>query len=200
MDNINAADVKKLKGIYTKIVRGAVNPEFYINEGGSNLRVIKKTLEDLKSRYGSVSPERIVDFCICAAYTFRNRPRYQLKQAFGQSMMERFSAHTQGHKYYEDQWLQENNLSRKELIDSITPARKEHPLAKYIYIASEDYTKQRMLNDEVGYVLCQQSTLGWSPCSQVCQRCNFTERCKIETEKNYPELYRIRLEYGTHPK
>lgn len=195
MNNLNVDNLKK---VYTSIVRRGVNQEFTINSGGANLRTIQKLLSSLEQEYGAVSPERLVDFCVCVAHAFKGRPKHTIKQAFGKASLERFRNNTKSHRYYEDRWLSEIGLNRKCLMDLVVVPKK-HPLAQYVYIPSEDHTKKRMLNQEVGYVICQNSTLGWSPRSPVCQQCEFVERCKLETQKNYPEIYRIRLEdYGTH--
>jgi hypothetical protein len=97
--------------------------------------------------------------------------------------------------FYEDQWLSTAQLTRKSLYNLIAD-RSEHPHAKYIHAFWEERTKKRMLNKEAGYLLCRISTLGWSPVSETCGQCKFTQECMKETQRKYPELYRIRLEYG----
>ena len=98
-------------------------------------------------------------------------------------------------QYMEDQWLSEANLTRAYLNSLI--CKKEHPQSKYIYMPSEECTKKRSINTDIGFLICSTSTFMWSPFSPACQICTNVEKCKQETAIKYPELYRIRLEeYG----
>ena len=98
-------------------------------------------------------------------------------------------------QYMEDQGLSEANLTRAYLNSLI--CKKEHPQSKYIYMPSEECTKKRSINTDIGFLICSTSTLMWSPFSPACQICTNVEKCKKETAIKYPELYRIRLEeYG----
>lgn len=97
--------------------------------------------------------------------------------------------------YSEDKWLSEAQLTREYLNSLVN--KREHPQAKYIYMPSEECTKKRGINTDIGFVICSTSTLMWSPFSPACQMCTNVEKCKQETAIKYPELYRIRLEeYG----
>lgn len=153
-------------------------------------------IDMMEKQYGHVTQERLVDYCICNIYAFRQRDTWNIKSIFGRAGIERLVNAKRGSKYYEDQWLSDMGLSRGKLILMISD-KSVHPQAKYIYMASEEPTKIRMLNTETGYVICQTATLGWSPISETCSLCNYAEQCKIVTQKKFPELYRLRLEYGT---
>ena len=72
--------------------------------------------------------------------------------------------------------------------------RRKHPLYKFIFPQYEESTKSRALNTDVGYYICGQSTLLWTPFSVSCQQCVKAEACKQRTRQAYPELYRIRTE------
>lgn len=187
--------IKQTITVYTEIQRRLVDPAFKFSQGGATTKTISNFLDLLAKEFGSVTKERLVDFCICTAYTYRNREKWTIKQAFGPSSIKRLKESKQGKAYYENSWLSSAQLSREYLINLIID-RREHPQAKYIHIQSEEASKKRLLNQEVGYLLCQTSTLGWSPISEACSECNFTEQCKKETQGKYPELYRIRVEYG----
>lgn len=97
--------------------------------------------------------------------------------------------------FYENSWLQIYKINRKDLV-ALIQDRTQHPLAEYIYLESEDHTKSRFLNQEIGYMLCQQSTLGWTPASPACQTCKFISDCQEETKTKYPEIYKLRRENG----
>lgn len=180
--------------VYTEIFRRLIKPDFNIKKGGSNLKKISKFLELFEKEFGAITNERLVDFCVAIAYFYRNR-QFQVGSLFSQSAINRMKTNAHGTKFYEDKWLKKEKLSRILLINMIKD-RESHPHAKYIYMPSEETTKQRMLNLEVGFTICQVSTLGWSPLSPTCQQCKFVEECKAETHKKFPELFRLRNEYG----
>ncbi|WP_239059473.1 hypothetical protein [Bacteroides sp. 224] len=187
--------IKQVMTVYTEIVTRLVDKSFRFSQGGITIRAISKFLDEFEKEYGIITKERLVDFCICAAHTFREREKWTIQQVFGPKSQTRFRESKQGKVYYEDNWLSEAQLTRDYLYNLIAD-RKEHPQAKYIHVLSEESTKKRLLNQKIGYLLCQTSTLGWSPVSETCEQCNFQQDCKKETQSKYPELYRIRLEYG----
>lgn len=182
--------------VYSEIMRKTVNPSFKFSQGGATYKTINNFLDKFSEEFlGTITEERLVDFCICTAYAYRGRDNWTVKQVFGPASIKRLVESKRGAKYYEDQWLSENGLSRPTLIGMIAD-RSEHPLSIYIFMSAEESTKLRYLNTEVGYALCQTSTLGWSPISEACLACTSAESCKKATSGKYPELYRIRVEYG----
>lgn len=187
--------IKNTITVYTEIVRRLIDKNFKIVLGGENIRTISSFLEEFTKEYGTVTKERLVDFCICTAHFYRDKKAWSIKQVFGAASMKRFKSAKQGKGYFEDQWLSEEKLNRNYLYNLIAD-RKDHPQAKYIYMPSEEEIKKRQLNKEVGYLLCQTSTLGWSPVSDTCKQCHYSSECMKETQCKYPELYRIRIEYG----
>lgn len=191
--------IKQTITVYTEIIRRLVDPTFRFSQGGATIKTISNFLDLFAKEYGTVTKERLVDFCVCTAYTYRERERWTIKQIFSQSSIKRLRESKQGKAYYENVWLSSAQLDREYLVNLIID-RKEHPQAKYIYVPSEESTKKRLLNQEVGYLLCQTSTLGWSPLSATCQQCDFINQCKKETQSKFPELYRIRVEYGESDK
>lgn len=191
--------IKQTITVYTEIVRRLVNPTFRFSQGGATIKTISNFLDLFAQEYGTVTNERLVDFCVCTAYAYRDREQWTVKQIFGPSSLKRLRESKQGKAYYENSWLSSAQLSREYLLNLIID-KKEHPQAKYIYVQSEESTKRRLLNQGVGYLLCQTSTLGWSPLSETCKRCDFINECKKETQSKFPELYRIRVEYGESNK
>lgn len=187
--------IRQVTTVYTEIVTRLINKTFRFSQGGRTIRTISGFLNEFEKEYGTVTKERLADFCICTAHAFREREKWTVQQVFGPGSLTRFRKSGQGKAYYEDNWLAEAGLTRNYLYNLIAD-RKEHPQAKYIYIPSEESTKKRLLNQKTGYLLCQRSTLGWSPASQTCGKCDFVQDCMKETRSKYPELYRIRLEYG----
>lgn len=184
--------------VYTEIQKKLIDPTFRFSQGGDTIRTVSKFIDLFAKEFGSVTKERLVDFCVCTAYAYRERPNYTytIKQVFGPASIKRMRQNSHGKKHFEDQWLFGAHLSREHLVGMITD-RQEHPQAKYIYVEAEEPTKKRMLNQEVGYMLCQASTLGWSPMSEACSQCAFIGKCRQDTQTKYPELYRIRVEYET---
>lgn len=191
--------IKQVATVFTEIVRRLINKTFRFSQGGKTTKTISNFLNAFEEEYGAITRERLVDFCICTAHIYKDRDNWTIQQVFGPSSLKRFRESKQGKMYYEDQWLSSVELTRQYLYNLIAD-KKEHPQAKYIYISSEEGTKKRLLNQKVGYLLCQASTLGWSPVSETCKQCSFTQDCMAETQSKYPELYRIRLEYGESNK
>lgn len=190
---------KQLTTVFTEIIKKLVNPTFKFSQGGATTRTIHTFLDRLEKEFGTITSGRLVDACVTAAYTFRETPKWTLKQAFGPSTIKRLRENKRGVIFYQNQWLETVSLSRQVLIELIQDRRK-HPQAKFIYIQAEEATKKRQLNKKAGYLLCQLSTLGWSPLSEACGHCNFTDDCKKETANKYPEIFRLRIEHGNTTK
>lgn len=181
--------------MFCEIVTKLIQPDYRLSKGGEATRTVRTALQRLEKKFGSLTAQRIVDYVVCSAYAFKNRGSdWKLNQVFGPKSLERFNS-DKGRVYYENEWLRSKGLSRGCLLDMIVD-RSEHPKAKYIFVPSEEGTKARLLNREVGFVICQTSTLGWSPLSDSCSECRFIEKCKQETQKKYPEIFRLRIEYG----
>lgn len=177
-------------GIASKLI----HPGYRLPKGGEPTRVMRNALQRLEQKYGTLTAQRVVDYIICSAYAFKDRGSdWKFNQVFGPKSMERFNT-DKGRIYYENKWLESEDLSRASLLNLIVD-RSEHPKAKYIYMPSEEDTKLRLLNREVGFIICQTSTLGWSPLSEACSECEFVKKCKQETQKKYPEIFRLRIEY-----
>lgn len=195
MENEEQRMVSQTIRVFAEIQRRLVNPDFKTPKGGAAVSTVAKFIKSLIKEYGNATSERIVDFCIGTTYVFKNRERWNIAQFFGPKALLRFKERKHGNRFYEDRWLKEKELSRQFFVNLIAD-KSEHPQAKYIYVQAEETTKHRMLNQDVGFFLCQASTLGWSPLSNACQQCVFIDKCKIETQTKYPELYRIRIEHG----
>lgn len=193
----NANWIRDTMKVYSEIMRKTGSPSFKFSQGGATFRAIDKFLDMFTETVclGNLTPGRIVDFCICTAHAYKNRRDWTVKQVFGPSSIRRLKESKHGARYYEDEWLKENGMTRQGLIDLIAD-RSQHPLSKYIFMQAEEPTKLRYLNEETGYILCQTSTLGWSPVSEACVSCTRADSCKRATEGKFPELYRIRVEYG----
>lgn len=181
--------------MFTTIAVKLINPEFKFSQGGAAKRLVSNALDKLEKKTGSLSRERVVDYVVCSAYPFKDRgTEWTVNQVFGPKSIERFDT-DKGRVYYENRWLRQGGLSRGSLVMMIVD-KSQHPQAKYIYMPMEERTKLRMINSEAGYAICQISTLGWSPLSDACQKCKYQSACQKETEKKYPELYRLRMENG----
>jgi len=176
------------------MIRKTIDPAFKFSEGASTTRTLGKFIGAMEVAFGAVTPERLVDVCVFAVYRVKN-VGWNVKTAFSPKVVGSFQTSLNGHKYYEDVWLKEHGLTRLSLVNMIAD-RREHPLAKYISPLSEEHTKLRNIGQRAGYIVCQVSTLGWAPSSKACGQCPFTSECKVETNRKYPELYRLRTQHG----
>jgi hypothetical protein len=173
--------------MFHEIASKLIYSGYKLPKGGEPTRVVSSALKRLEKQYGTLTGQRIVDYVICAAHAFKDRGYdWKINQVFGPKSMDRFNT-DKGRVYYENKWLNSAGLSRADLLLMIVD-RSEHPKAKYILVPSEEGTKMRLLNREVGFVICQTSTLGWAPLSEACSQCRFIEKCKEETQKKYPEI------------
>ena len=184
---------EKIRLVYCEIQKYC-DKGFRFPRGAAGRKQLAEFVMLFQNKYGSITNERIVDYCIYTAYAFRGRT-VTVKQLFSKPALTRFAKKLPGSVYYEDKWLYSKTLTRDYLMN-FAKDRQEHPQQKYLYVPSEEASKSRMLNQQIGFYLCQSSTLGWSPLSPVCGKCNFVDECKNETQKKYPELFRLREEYG----
>ena len=190
---------KQIKTVYTEIAKRLVDPSFSFPEGGQAKRQLSQFIVNFTQICGGeFNTSRLVDYCVFQLHKNRNA-QYQRTLApktFGTTALQKYlSMSSRAKQYMEDHWLSEANLTRAYLNSLI--CKKEHPQSKYIYMPSEECTKKRSINTDIGFLICSTSTLMWSPFSPACQICTNVEKCKQETAIKYPELYRIRLEeYG----
>lgn len=200
----NSKQINKIRTVYTAINKRLVSPSWKFPQGGLATKCLNDFLEEfIKKCGGSLNDERLVDYCVCQAHFYRDfnasGKAWVPAHSFGSNAIKRYEKAAKGKRYYEDKWLQSKSLTRKDLY-SLIISKKQHPQAKYIYMPSEEITKDRFINTDNGFFLCQTSTLGWSPASASCQHCQYCENCKKETSRKFPELYRIRVEYEQREK
>jgi hypothetical protein len=181
--------------VFSFLMREMVEPSFRF-PGGIAERQISDCLEKLDDGTGSLSHEKIVDFCICQVHVIAcfgrdYMAKWKPSHSFGKKALERFARSHRAGRYYEDRWLGEKGLSRGAILELFRD-RSAHPLAKFIYPQSEDRTKKRHRGSKAGLYVCSVSTLMWTPFSPVCANCPNAEACREMTRRRYPELYRIR--------
>lgn len=148
--------------------------------------------------YSNMADERIIDFVVYSLYLKRDTTyRFTVSQIFSEGLMQKYQRQfmsadgKSGMNYYINEWLDDGDLSRSQLTKMIEKP-KPHKMSKFIYMESEELIKKRFFNTEMGYMLCQRSTTGWSPRSQYCNKCQNVEQCIAITEQKYPELVRLR--------
>lgn len=192
---VNEYLVKQSMRMFTEIVNKLISPTFRMSQGGAAIRVFSTALTRLEEKTGALSRTRIVDYLVCSLYVFKDREtKWTINQVLGPKSLERFNS-AKGRVYYENRWLGKADLTRDYLLTFIAD-KSNHPQSQYIYLPMEEGTKSRLLNTEAGYIICQSSTLGWSPESPTCSKCQFADKCQIETSQKYPEIYRLRIEHG----
>lgn len=184
--------------ICTRLIRTAVWPDFQFPSGGKADRQLSACFDLLCRKAGSVSPERLSDFCICQVYALSGyapsyRGKWNISHSFGGKAAERYLHSGKERRYREDRWLKSFGLSRDNLTRMVEE-RRGHPFGRFIYPEYEETTKRRLLSTEAGYLICALSTLMWTPFSPSCSKCVKAEPCRRRTQARYPELYRIRCE------
>lgn len=184
--------------VFTYLMR-RMYPEFIFPGGGAARKCVDTCVKKLQERYMSLGTDRIVEFCICQVHAISRfgedyMRRWRVSHSFGGKALERYTTQTDAHRYYQDRWLEEHNLSRQTL-QAYFGSRSQHPLEKFIYPEYEEFTKRRLLGTAAGFYICQMSTLLWTPLSSACSECPFSDACRDMTSRRYHELYRLRIEY-----
>lgn len=190
-------EFKRISDLYSLIVKRLVCRDFVFPQGGIARRTIELFVDSFSKRYGGgYSDERLVDFCVCQAHVYRDvsflQRVWKPVHSFGAKAILRYCECATGKRFYEDEWLAESGLDRAKLCEMIAD-QSSHPLQRFVYMPSEEGTKLRFQNTQAGYLLCEASTLMWSPLSAACVGCNQSVMCRASTEKRFPELYRLRL-------
>lgn len=186
------------KRVFTQLVRDTIWEDFTMPNGGSTDRYIGECYDKLVHRYGTVSVERLVDFCIRQVYAisrFHNgyRKHWNVSHSFSKKAITRYIEPTKQIKIHEDRWLNCYGVSRIKYLSMIED-RSKHPLSIFIYPQYEEQTKRRWASEKLGYIICWNSTMMWTPFSPTCQICINAELCRMHTERVHHELYRIRCE------
>lgn len=187
--------------VFQKVVKKLIDKDWLLPVT-ANLNIQLGILRFKDLFPGGMSDGRLVDFLVYQIYRFRDLiadkdSRWDMTWCFSENAVRKFKAQfldaggKSGMLYYIDQWLNEGGLSRDRL-ESMIAVKKEHRLAKLIYIEAEDFTKRRFFGTEMGFAMCIKSTTGWTPKSQVCASCVSASKCMEITEKKYPELVRLR--------
>lgn len=184
-----------------KVIVELVGEKFKLPQNGISLQMTIEGVERLNKKlfpYSNMADERIVDFIVYSLYLKRNTQyRFTVSQIFSEGLMRKYQKQfvsadgKSGMNYYINEWLNEGDLSRSQLTKMIEKP-KPHKMSKFIYMESEELIKKRFFNTDMGYMLCQCSTTGWSPRSQYCNKCKNVEQCIMTTEQKYPELVRLR--------
>lgn len=184
--------------VFTRLVKDTLWRDFVLPGGGKVERCIGNCYDMLHKSVGTISPERLADYCICQVYAISRydvtyRRRWNITHSFGEKAVGRYLEPTCMRQLYEDRWLRGFGLCRND-FSLMAGDHSKHPLAVFIYPEYEEHTKRRLLSTEVGYIICGASTLMWTPFSPTCTKCSNASLCRRRTEKVHHELYRIRCE------
>lgn len=177
-----------------------MNKQCMLTEGDQSIKITAAGLSYIKARLWptGMADDRITDYIVYHLYRRRNLSfKFYATDLFSEHSVNKFYDQflgpnkRTGMNYYIDEWLKDGGLSRKAITEMIA-GPKPSKLEKFIYMPSEELIKQRFLNTELGYSLCQNNTTGWAPKSEMCGKCNFKEDCMAETSRKYPDLIRLR--------
>ena len=179
-----------------KIIITLIGKEYKIPDGGQTLAVIEQGIKRVNQKlfpYSDMADDRIIDYLVYHLYLKREpRRRFTVNEFFSDYAIVRYRQQfideggKSGMNYYINQWLRDGDFTK--MIEKPKP----HKMSKFIYMESEELIKKRFINTDMGYMLCQRSTTGWSPRSQYCQICKNVSQCIRATEQKYPELIRLR--------
>lgn len=197
--------IKKLVKCYNYLASRALPKHLIISDinAGKTLRVLDNCLiginRGIDYKEDGISDRRIAEYCVNNVYRIscmrpENTSMFKVNHIFGDASVQKFLDAPTGVKYYEGEFLKSLGVTMGDLILHIVD-KKNHPHHKFIRTPHEERTKKRALNTPSGYYLCSKSTLMWNPFSESCNSCIFAEtKCKQETQRRFPELYRLRIE------
>lgn len=184
-----------------EVIITLIGKEYKIPDGGQTLAVIEQGIKRVNQKlfpYSDMADDRIIDYLVYHLYLKREpRRRFTVNEFFSDYAIVRYRQQfidedgKSGMNYYINQWLRDGDFTRASLTKMIEKP-KPHKMSKFIYMESEELIKKRFINTDMGYMLCQRSTTGWSPRSQYCQICTNVSQCIRATEQKYPELIRLR--------
>lgn len=191
----------RVRSAINKIILTLIGKEFKIPDGGQSLAVVEQGIKKINQAlypYSNMADDRIIDYLVYFLYLKREpRWRFTVNDIFSDYAISRYRQQfmsengKSGINYYINQWLDGGNLTRAALTKMIEKP-KPHKMSKFIYLESEDLIKRRFFDTDMGYMLCQLSTMGWAPRSKWCQVCINASKCICATERKYPELIRLR--------
>jgi hypothetical protein len=197
---------EKVKAMIEFLVQKCIKKNWRLQGGPVNIPTIVRGLDRMKVLYpySDMADERIVDFVVYQIYRYRDLignydKGWNLSWCFSDNAVQKFKNQfinadgKSGMNYFIDQWLNDGSLDRHKLVRMIGDPQ-EHPLRKYIYMESEELTKRRFLNTEIGLLFCMNNTTGWSPKSRCCKECQYIDKCVEHFERTTPELIRLRKE------
>lgn len=184
--------------VFTNLVKDTLWEDFKFPNGGESERYTGNCYDGLVKMLGTVSAERLTDFCICQVYVMAQfhrdyRKQWKVSHSFGDKAIERYVFPSNHRKKHEDRWLNCHGLSRNK-YRSMVEDHSKHPLAIFIYPEYEEQTKRKWASVELGYIICWNSTMMWTPFSPTCRECSNAVICQKHTAHVHHELYRIRCE------
>lgn len=194
-------NIQKLVTCHNRLVSASKLPEhLYIqNISGGLVRVATACLKGISSSsdVDGVSVSNIVNYCVYNANRMMKMSSsalsiFKYNHIFGATGVKRYKASPSGARYFEDLFLVEIGVTRKELVLLISDADK-HPLFNFIYPKYEDMIKRRFFNTTAGRLLCERSTTLYAPQSPYCSKCDFADSCREKLKDFNAELHRIRL-------
>lgn len=199
MDSLKQAI--KVRSAINKVIFTLIGKEYKIPDGGQSLAVIEQGIKKINQKlypYSDMADDRIIDYLVYFLYLKREpRFRFTINDFFSDYAISKYRQQfmsengKSGINYYINQWLDDGELTRAALTKMIEKPRP-HKMSKFIYMESEELIKKRFINTDMGYMLCQRSTTGWTPRSRYCQICKNSQQCIYATEQKYPELIRLR--------
>lgn len=186
-----------IRKVYTKIARLLITPTFNYPDDERVSRAMETFRGLMVSTFGDrYSSDRVADYVIFQMHKNRNSIYHEqlaytsfLKTAFSKYL--RMSSSKK--MYFEDNWLKSVGLDRGQ-IRKMMRTKGSRTLSKFNNPEYEERTKRRHLNSPSGFASCLVSTTLWSPKSESCAQCKFSETCKKTLQRKIPELYKLRTQ------
>ncbi len=198
--------VKRIIQAFVQTVR-RIDPKWRLPGGELPAKYIEEGIGRLEKVFPmGMADQRIADFIMYQVYRYADNingthaTHFMYSWCWSDNAVKKFQNQYFGAgnpriDYWIDKWADDLGFNREQLSELIS-GPKPNKWRRYLEMPSEEMTKRRFRNTEMGLILCSNSTMGWSPGSRACQECKYIKECKITTKRKYPELLRLREENG----
>lgn len=195
---------------FVRIVK-KIDPKWRLPGGGVAEKYIENGLCNLEKTFPmGMSDNRLADYVMYQVYRYADNiagiapTHFQYSWCFSENAVKKFRNQYFGEgnpriDYWIDKWADDLGFTRDQITEYIS-GPKPNKWRKYVEMPSEEMVKIRFHNTDSGFILCCNSTMGWSPGSRACSKCKYVDKCKVATGNRYPELLRLRLEEDGNDK
>lgn len=182
--------VKLFDYFYNKIYKTNFRLDLSIANQQKQLDSFIKMLSVYYPSLDGIGINHLISYMSFAFFSYSDKNlkrKISLNWIIGKKTFAKWFDQAEGHKYYVDQWLKENNI----LIDQLRQDLVEEQLMEQKLDPAEEIEKIRFAGDARLYNCIQNTTL-YNHRSINCIGCEEKFTCKILLNSKYPKLFKSR--------